>query len=118
MNIVDRIIKEKAKDEIAIKDGIQLSKGIEGVKRVKNPVINWHHTRSLASFGGTDWEQVEYEFADIERISDIDSYLLQSFRKKLGLALKEGYSFVSAETDNVQYVEKRIKQIAHASVTT
>ena len=115
MNIVDQIIREKTRNT---ETPLPLSKDIEKIKKVKNPVINWHHTRSRAGFGGYDWELPEYDFSEIERISDIDSYLLQSFRKKLGLFLKEGWSFVSPNTANVDYIEKRLKQITWASKTT
>jgi hypothetical protein len=113
--ILKELIKDAVKEENKNTTPIGMRQEMNALKKVKNPVINWYHTRKIAHFGATEWEQVEYEFAEIERISDIDSYLLQSFRKKLSLALKEGWAFVSPNTSYVQYIEKRLEQIAYAT---
>lgn len=57
----------------------------------------------------------EYSFEEIGRIEDVESYVAEAFRKKIGLMFKAGYSFTGANLKTVKYIKERFKQIALAS---
>lgn len=87
---------------------------IMAMKRASNPVINWEDIRRRNG----EWERPEYDFAEIERFADVEALLAQSFRKKLGLFIKEGYDFVGRRPELVDYVKLRLSQIAWVSGKT
>lgn len=98
--------KPDIKDELSIKSTI-------GLKGVKNPVLSYKQSRS----GNDIWTKPEYDFSDIERIADIESYLARSFDKKRNLFFKGGYDFVSRNPDVRSYIKRRLNQITKQSNT-
>lgn len=89
-------------------------KSSSDLKTVSNPLHNYDNGRISSNL----WSKPEYDFGDIERLIDIDSYLAQSFQKKINLFFKEGYEFVGENEEVNEYIEKRLKQIARQSKTT
>ena len=79
---------------------------------VVNPVLGYKHTRTKV---GDDYESVEYDLSYIYRVEDVESYLSQAHHKKLTLLFKEGYDFVGEDPKAVNYVKKRLQQIAEAT---
>jgi hypothetical protein len=57
----------------------------------------------------------EYELGEAGRAEDTESYLMQSFIKKVGLFLKNGYFFKGNNPKTVEYIENRFKQMEIAS---
>ena len=57
----------------------------------------------------------EYDLADPPRIADVDSYINQSFIKKLALMFKEGLDFIGKNPQVIKYINARFDQISHAS---
>lgn len=57
----------------------------------------------------------EYDLYEISKIGDVDSYVHQAFKKKVGLFLKEGFDYVGANKQIVRYIKMRLQQIAIAS---
>lgn len=57
----------------------------------------------------------EYDLYEIGRVDDVDSYVHQAFKKKVGLFLKEGFDYVGSNKKIVQYIKNRFQQIAIAS---
>lgn len=61
------------------------------------------------------FECPEYDLYEISKIDDVDSYVHQAFKKKVGLFLKEGFDYVGANKPIVRYIKMRLQQIAAAS---
>tara|TARA_R110002020_G_scaffold268819_4_gene484150 strand:- start:28983 stop:31190 length:2208 start_codon:yes stop_codon:yes gene_type:complete len=81
--------------------------------QIANPVLGYKgSTRSLV---GDGFEDVEYDLSYILRIEDIESYLRQANAKKLTLFFKEGWHLVGQNATTVNYVKKRLQQIANAT---
>lgn len=108
-NVIKKI--ELSKRQVIDQDVRQT---IREMKQVNNPVIN----REDIQGRNGNWVRPEYDFEEIDRFADIDSYVLQSFRKKLGLFSKEGYDIVGETPELVNYVKKRLAQIAYVSKIT
>lgn len=81
---------------------------------IKNPSINLDAIRARGDF----WSKPEYDFAEIDRFADAESYLQQSFQKKLNLLIKEGWDIVGSNPEYVSYIEKRLNQICYVSKTS
>lgn len=59
-----------------------------------------------------DWfYKPEYDFADIERAQDADSYIANAVKKKSQKFLLAGYEFIGENPKTVEYILKRIKQL-------
>lgn len=78
--------------------------------RVKSPVLGYRNYWSRDSF-----QPGEYDFAEISRAADTDSYLARAFKKKTGLLMKEGYRWVGKNQNTIRYLKRRISQIERAT---
>lgn len=78
--------------------------------KIKTPVLGYRGYWSRAAF----WPG-EYDMAEIGRAADTDSYLSRSFKKKVGLLMKEGYRWVGKNPGTIQYIKSRIAQIERAT---
>jgi hypothetical protein len=68
----------------------------------------------IKEYGGRHREyfyKPEYDFADIERAQDADSYIAQSIKKKSQKFLLAGYEFIGENQKTVEYIVKRIAQL-------
>jgi hypothetical protein len=79
------------------------------VKPVKSPVLAYSQTNSRSTY-----EPPEYDLAELNIIEDVDSYVRQVHRKKVGLAFKEGWDLVGKNVDTLNYIKKRFVQLEHA----
>lgn len=66
-------------------------------------------------YGRTTWNGPEYDLNEIGKIEDTESFVRQSFKKKIGLMFKEGYGYKSSDKDALSYIKIRLFQIAQAS---
>lgn len=71
--------------------------------------------KSIRSSGEGGFEDVEYDFAEILRASDVEAYFKRSIIKKLTLFFKEGYDLVGRNQQTVNYIKKRLRQIQEAT---
>lgn len=81
----------------------------------KNPVFNYRTTRPYFM---NDWQKLEYDFKEIDKIATIEAYLQISFDKKLALFMKEGYEIIGKDPDLAAYVERRFREVCYVSKTT
>lgn len=83
-------------------------------KAVQNPTIIYHSIGKPNKRRGI-FDAPEYDLYEIGRIDDVDSYVHQAFKKKVGLFLKEGFDYVGSNKKVVNYIKTRFQQIAIAS---
>lgn len=81
----------------------------------KNPVFNYRTTRPYFM---NDWQKLEYDFKEIDKVATIEAYLQISFDKKLALFTKEGFEILGKDADLAQYTERRLREICYVSKTT
>jgi len=79
------------------------------VKPVKSPVLAYALANSRSTF-----EPPEYDLTELNTIEDVDSYVRQAHRKKVGLAFKEGWDLVGKNPDTLTYIKTRFAQLEHA----
>lgn len=104
---------EPIRDEVPeIKAAIPDTKKPTLIPKVPDPTLNYVSVRSQ---GRGAFKTSEYNLAEIGRIEDTDSYVRQSFDKKVGLLLKEGWDFVGPNLRTIRYIKARFSQIAQAS---
>ncbi len=65
----------------------------------------------------TDFEDPEFDLADIQAGYNTDSYIRQGVDKYVDQIFKEGYSFYGTDTNAVDYLKLRLAYIAEASST-
>jgi hypothetical protein len=83
---------------------------ISKIPRIRNPALAFR-TRP-----GTDqFEQPEYNLAEIGRVEDVDSYVRRAFRYKEGLMFKEGWELVGKNPRTIAYVKERLRQMDQAT---
>lgn len=85
------------------------------LEKTKDPVFNYRTTRPYFM---NDWQKLEYDFKEIDKVATIEAYLQISFDKKLSLFTKEGYEIIGKDPDLVEYVERRLKEVCYVSRTT
>ena len=80
------------------------------LRRVASPVLSFKMRTGVSEF-----EQPEYDMAEVGRIRDVESYVARAFSLKEGLMFKEGYEFVGKNPTTIQYIKKRFEQISHVT---
>ena len=65
----------------------------------------------------TDFEDPDFDLADIQNGYNTDSYIRQGVDKYVDQIFKEGYSFFGTDTNAVDYLKLRLAYIAEASNT-
>jgi len=78
---------------------------------IKSPVLGYRNFWSRDAF-----QPGEYDLAEIGRAADTDSYLARSFKKKVGLLMKEGYRFIGKNPATIRYLKTRLAQIERATM--
>lgn len=103
----------KVKDQIPeIKVSVPDTKKPATIPAVKDPTLNYGGTRNL---GRGAFQSAEYDLAEIGKIEDTDSYVMQAFEKKVALMFKEGWDLVGPNLRTIKYIRARFEQIAAAS---
>lgn len=75
-------------------------------------------TQSNSKAEGQTFYDAEYDFVDIGMAEDTDSLVYQANFKKLALAIKAGYTFVSKEQRSLDYIKKRVSELEVAQGQT
>jgi hypothetical protein len=83
--------------------------------KVPSPVKVYTSNIGRSRSRGMAWEVPEWDFAEISRVLDTESYVRRAFRAKKNLFIKEGYSFVGQNPERIRYIKKRIEQIELSS---
>lgn len=83
---------------------------ISKIPRVINPSLSYKNRRGLGEF-----EEAEYDMAEIGRIEDVESMVQRAFSLKEGLFFKEGYELVGKNASVIQYLKARFAQFSQAS---
>lgn len=65
-----------------------------------------------------DFYSAEYDFVEIGMAEDTDAFVYQANFKKLALAIKAGWTFVSKNQDALNYIRRRIAEIEVAQGQT
>jgi len=105
--IVDKIVElpnrlQDAESDTAVK--------ISKITRVINPVLSYKNRRGLG-----DFEEAEYDMAEIGRIEDVESMVQRAFSLKEGLFFKEGYELIGKNASVIQYIKARFAQFSQAA---
>jgi hypothetical protein len=85
------------------------------LEKTKDPVFNYRTTRPYFM---NDWQKLEYDFKEIDKVATIEAYLQISFDKKLALFMKEGFEIIGKDPELAAYVDRRLKEICYVSRTT
>jgi len=83
---------------------------IAKIPRVRSPVLSFKLRSGIDEF-----EQSEYDMAEIGRIEDIESFVARAFAQKQGLMFKEGWELVGKNLNTIQYIKQRFEQIGMAT---
>ena len=101
-------------NQMAVTDEVKLPQKPKGlsvatIKNMPAPVLAYK-----AVFSRQYFAPPEYNLQEIGRVEDVDSYVRQAFRRKVGLMFKAGYEFTGKNPKTIQYVKNRIAQIERA----
>jgi hypothetical protein len=98
--------KKEDKTTTAPKKTILIAK----IPRIKNPVLSFKLRP-----GAKDFEQPEYDMAEIGRIEDVESYVQRAFTQKEGLMFKEDWEVVGRNLQTIKYIRQRFEQLSAAT---
>ena len=112
MKIFGLEIGKSRKDAVRLTSPKPDSKPISTIPAVKPVVLQFAQSYSG---GRGNFISPEYDLNEIGRIEDSESFLSQSFKKKMGLMFKEGVVYRGSNRDTIQYIKTRLHQIAYAS---
>ena len=105
------------KDVAGIKDRPQNVSGIRVIKIEKMPRIHSPVLSFKLRTGVENFEEPEYDMAEIGRIEDIEGYVQRAFTQKEGLMFKEGWSLGGKNPRTIKYVKQRFEQISTVTNT-
>jgi hypothetical protein len=83
---------------------------IAKIPRIKNPVLSFKLRP-----GSDEFEQPEYNMAEIGRIEDVEAYVQSAFAQKEGLMFKEGWEVVGKDLQTIKYIKQRFEQFSAAT---
>jgi len=75
--------------------------------KISSPVLSFNRRSGVNEF-----EQPEYDMAEVGRIRDVESYVQRAFSQKEGLMFKEGWELVGKNPKTIQYIKSRFEQIS------
>ena len=87
---------------------------------LKSPVFTYRvpSNDNRKNADATQFYEPEYNFVDIGLAEDTDSIVYQANFKRLALSLKAGWTFVSRNQRNLDYIKRRINEIELAQQST
>lgn len=83
------------------------------IPRIKSPALDFK-----SRTGTSEFEQPEYNLAEIGRIIDVEGYAQRAFTLKEGLMFKEGWEFVGKNPKAINYIRERLRQMDQATGTS
>jgi hypothetical protein len=99
-------VKKEDQTPTAPKKTILIAK----IPRVKNPVLSFKLRP-----GADEFEQPEYDMAEIGRIEDVEAYVQRAFTQKEGLMFKEDWEAVGKNLQTIKYIKQRFEQFGAAT---
>lgn len=63
----------------------------------------------------SDWQKPEWNFDDLAKAVNTESYMFRAIQKKVNRVLVAGYSFGGQDSEAVEYIENRFAEIAWAT---
>jgi hypothetical protein len=103
-------LDKPVKDLKEIKPSVNLMKAL--APAIKRPTFTYRlPTQSNTRKSGEAWYPAEYDFVDIGMAEDTDSFVYQANFKKLALAIKAGWVFVSRDQESLTYIKRRIAEL-------
>lgn len=83
---------------------------IERLSGVKVKKIN-NRSMTYADRHRGNWFKPEYDLTEIQIAQDVDSYVFKAIQKKIHRFVLAGWEFVGNDSETVNYIKKRIKEI-------
>jgi hypothetical protein len=103
-------LDQTTRDLKEIKPSVSLMKALSPA--IKRPTFTYRlPTNSNTRKSGEAWYPAEYDFVDIGMAEDTDSFVYQANFKKLALAIKAGWVFVSRNQTSLDYIKRRIAEL-------
>ena len=110
----EKLLTEVIEDRVPeVKTVIVPSKKPALVPPVRNPALNYYSSTNVSN--RSTFNLPEYDLAEIGRVEDVESFVRQSFEKKVALMFKEGWDLTGKNTKHIRYIKTRLEQIAQAS---
>ena len=96
---------------------IKDAKKIATIKKLENPLFidNLRIKRNNLSYFNP--YNKPYDLTEAYRIVDTESFVAASMSKKKNLILKDGFKFVSENNEDIQYIKKRLSEVAFVTDT-
>jgi ribosomal protein L37AE/L43A len=99
-------------DQIILSSTVPRGKPISKVPKIKLATLQYPQSFS----GGRGvFIAAEYDLSEVGKVEDVDGFVRQAFKKKLGLMFKEGLDYSGANKRTIQYIKTRMAQIARAT---
>ncbi len=83
---------------------------IAKIPRIRNPVLSFKLRP-----GANEFEQPEYDMAEIGRIEDVEAYVQRAFTQKEGLMFKEDWEVIGKDPKTIKYIKQRFEQFGAAT---
>ena len=114
MNTYETSLQDRFKQDASQKAEVSLKD--EEFTSVDNPVLSFFGpaTKNVIKRSERFTEQ-EYNLYEYGRIIDTEALVARTFTKKKGLMFRNGYELSSKNKKNIDYIEKRFREIAMVS---
>ena len=83
---------------------------IRKFKPIKNPTLNFFGPKA-DNVKATYWQSHAYDLYEYGRIIDTEAFVARAFNKKAALMFKNGYTIMSDNEKNAEYVIQRLNEI-------
>jgi hypothetical protein len=108
-HVLDKIDSRDQVDAANLRDAKRKMQQTAPVKKVSDRALSYVHRHR------GQWHAGEYDFDEIQIAQDTDSYMFRAIQKKVNRVVTAGFEFVGEEEEPVDYVQNRLRQIAHAT---
>jgi len=106
----EKLLSERMKPQLSTRSpksvGATHNLSLDNIPKIFSPVRDYEYSGSRTEFLEPEWD-----LAEIGRLATGESYFARAIRIKTALMLKEGWTLVGKDTDAVDYIRYRIKQI-------
>ena len=87
---------------------------IKRFKVIKNPTLSFFGP-TVDNIRSTYWQSHAYDLYEYGRIIDTESFVARALNKKVTLMFKNGYTIMSENDKNAEYIAKRIQEISYVT---
>lgn len=111
------ITKTNYKNTMEIEDSKVLTRLLTVKDPTKTPPTINQNFRAASNIrkGFSSFNKVPYDFTEIYRILDTESYVASAFRKKRTLILKDGFKLVTEKEKDLKYLKKRLEEFHYVT---